>query len=376
MLPRVLVALVGLALLPLVLAPTGSAVRAQDGQLPAELQPRTVTLKEDEIPLSRALKELARQTGNEVVDRRKTKDDPRVGLDLKKATFWQALDAIAQEADARVSLYEQDRKIALVDGPFLALPTSYSGLFRTSFKRIDAVKILEPEAHYCVLHLEVAWEPRFQPFLLETLPDSLAVQDDKGTTLAVSEMQKGQIPVGRQNAREVEMRLPAPRRAATRFGQVKGSLAMVGPTKMLAVTFAKLGKIEKRNEVRKETVDEVTVHLRKFLLEGNEGDQLWTAEVLLEYPEGGPNFESFQSWLVNNEAYLEHGETKQRFPANAGFNTEDQSANKALLQYRFTDEPDKNLLLGKPASWNLVYRTPGKIVEVPIPFEFKDLPLP
>ena len=26
------------------------------------------------------------------------------------------------------------------------------------------------------------------------------------------------------------------------------------------------------------------------------GDQLWTAEVLLEYPAGGPRFESFQSF--------------------------------------------------------------------------------
>jgi hypothetical protein len=30
----------------------------------------------------------------------------------------------------------------------------------------------------------------------------------------------------------------------------------------------------------------------------------------------------------------------------------------------------------KPADWNVEYRPPGPIFEVPIPFEFKDVPLP
>jgi hypothetical protein len=31
---------------------------------------------------------------------------------------------------------------------------------------------------------------------------------------------------------------------------------------------------------------------------------------------------------------------------------------------------------GKISDWKLVYRTPGRIVEVPVPFEFKGLDLP
>jgi hypothetical protein len=100
--------------------------------------------------------------------------------------------------------------------------------------------------------------------------------------------------------------------------------------------------------------------------------------LLLEYPADGPKFESFQSWLVNNEIYLEKEKDgiKQHFPPNLGYETDDATDTRALIKYRFGDEPDKKLLLGKFSDWRLVYRTPGKIAEIPIPFEFKDIPLP
>lgn len=362
-----------------ILVAISALLAAQPGEKNSpELVAKTFTLRDPDVSLSRALKELAKQTGNPVEDRRKPKDDPKLGLDLKDATFWQALDAIAREADARVSVYEQDHKIALLDGPFQALPVSYNGLFRVLVKRVDAVRFLETEAHYCTLYLDVAWEPRFQPFLLETQPESLTVQDEKGAALKIPEGGKGQAAVGRRNAIELELRVPAPRRSSAQFGLLKGTLSVIGPSKMVTFTFPKLSKIERKNDIRKETIEDVTVSLRRFLLEGEGSEQLWTAEVLLEYPESGPKFESFQSWLVNNEAYLERDKAgaKERFPVNGGYETDDATETKAILRYRFTDEPEKKLMLGKPGDWNFVYRTPGKIIELSVPFEFKDLPLP
>jgi hypothetical protein len=350
-----------------------------------ELAPRLLTLEEKDIPLTSALAELAKQTGNRVEDRRKERDDPRLKLELKRATFWQALDAIAKEADARVSLYERDGKLALVDGPYQALPASYNGLFRIGIKRMDMIHILDPEAHYCNVHLEIAWEPRFQPFMVQTQPEALEVKDDKGVALdPASGQQQGrredeQASVGKRNAVELEMRVPAPKRSSATFGALKGSLAVVGPTKMLTFTFDKLAKIEKRADIlKKESPEGVTCRLRKFLLEGGEGDALWTAEVEVEYPADGPRFESFQSWMVNNEIYLERPRAGgvQRLSYNGGYETDEIQDNIARLTYRFTDEPEKKVLLGKPEDWKLVYRAPGRIVELTVPFEFKDLPLP
>jgi hypothetical protein len=356
-----------------------SAARQED-DTPKELVPRLITLDEKDVPLSVALAELLKQTGNEIVDRRKDKDDPRLKLELKKATFWQALDAIAREADAKVSYYERDGKLALVDGPHIALPVSYHGLFRVGIKRLDVTHVLEPDSRYCNVHFEVAWEPRFTPFVLETQPESLEVKDDKGNMLPLPEnTQKGVAAISRRNAIELELRAPAPHRSAARLGLLKGSLLVIGPTKMLTFSFDKLGKIEKLSEALVDTKEGVSVRLRKFQIEGDAGDQLWTAEVRLQYPEDGPKFESFQSWMVNNEMHLEKvgkDGAVQRFPMNGGYETDEVADTTAVMRYRFTDEPEKNLSLGKPGEWKLVYRTPGRIVEMPVPFEFKDVPLP
>ncbi len=346
---------------------------------PKELIPKLITLQEKEITVTKALKELATQTGNQVEDHRQVRDEStKIKLDLKNVTFWQALDAIAKGADAKVSLYERDGGIALIDGPFQALPISYSGLFRLMIKRLDAIHVIEQDAHVLNIYLDVAWEPRIQPLLMDSRPDSLVVEDDKGRALEIPEGSRGMAPVGRRNVTEVPVRLTAPRRTANTLGLFKGKMVALSPGKMLSYTFDNLTKIDKAANARKETKEGVTVHLRELRNEGEGDDQVWTVGVLLEYPADGPKFESFQSWVVNNDIYLEKEKDgiKQKFPPNLGYESDDQTENKALLRYRFGDEPEKKLILGKFSDWKLVYRTPGKIVEVPIPFEFKDVQLP
>jgi hypothetical protein len=353
--------------------------KGPDGSGPKELAPKTVTLQEPTISVGKALKELVGQTGNQVEDRRREKDESKqLKLDLKGATFWQALDAIAKAADARVSLYERDGKIALVDGPHQVLPVSYSGLFRVTLKELHLHHYLDSDAHFCDIKLEVAWEPRFQPLFMETRPDSLTVLDDKGRAIDIPEDGRGPTAIGQPTATNVNIRIPAPQRSAKQLSLFKGQLMVTGPSKMLTFVFDKLSKIEKAAEAKKETKEGVTVNLRELRSEGGAGDEVWTVGLLLEYPPDGPKFESFQSWIVNNKIYLEkeQGGIKQQFPPNLGYETDDQSDTKAIIRYRFGDEPDKKLSLGKFSDWKLVYSTPGKINEVPVPFEFKDLPLP
>ncbi len=350
---------------------------------PKELEPRTFTLQEKEITVKAALVALQKQTGNRVLDRRENKDDRRFKLSLDKATFWQALDAVAREADARVSLYEQDGALALVDGPYREQPLSHHGLFRTTVKRLDLTRVLEADVHYATLHLEVAWEQRLRPFFVEAKADSLVLEDDKGKPIEISDEGSGQAPVDQRNAMELRLRLPAPRRSVQKLGLLKGTLNAVGAGKMIDFTFdgltkaVRTGKKGEKPEALKLTQDGVTVTLRRFIVE-DDGDKLWTVEIVLEYPGGGPRFESFQSWFIHNDIYFlkEKDGLEIKFPNNAGLETDDANDTKAIIRYRFADEPDKKLLLGNPGDWKLVYRTPGKFVEMPVPFEFKDVPLP
>ncbi len=327
--------------------------------------PRTITLKAKDLPLSQALAELAKQTGNKVDDRRGNKDSVKVNLDLKQATFWHALDTIAREADLRVALYESDGKIALKDGPFREQAVSYSGIFRTAAKRVQAVRDLYTDAHYYQVSLEVAWEPSFRPFFIETRPDSVVLTDDKNHKLPPVDLPAGRDPVA-GCATVVDLRLPAVPRTSARLGMLKGQLGLLGPSKWLTFTFDEV-------KAEEQTKEGVTAKLKPAKLDAD----LWTLEVTLEYPANGPSFESFESWLVYNEMYLQKKDaSEQHFPNNGGYETGNSSGTRASLSYHFVDDPNKKLARGKPEDWKVVYRTPGQFIEVPVSFEFKDLPLP
>jgi hypothetical protein len=350
-----------------------TAIRStlQEAKVLRELAPRTVTLQNPSIPLSQALDQLKQQAGIEIADAREAKtDDPPLKLNLQRATFWQALDTIAREADLNVSVYGKGGQISLRDGPHRELPVCYSGLFRIQVRRVNVVQDLLADTHLCTVHLEIAWEPRFHPLFLQNKLESLVAQDDKGMALKAPN-DGGRSPLLGSIFSEVQLTLEAPRRAANSLGLLKGDLSVIGPGKMLEFSFDKLAKVEKQtpdDKLPSKTQEGVTVKLREFTTESD----LWTVGVLLEYPPGGPDFESFESWLVNNKAYLV-AKTGQRF-TDSGYEIDEQTGNRAVITYRFAEEND--LVLGKPADWKLVYRTPGVMAKVPVHFEFKDLPLP
>ncbi|HEV3204559.1 MAG TPA: hypothetical protein VGY77_09255 [Gemmataceae bacterium] len=344
----------------------------QDARALKEIAPKTVTIQNKSITFADALKEITQQTGMKVMDRRRDQDAlPRFALDLSKVTFWEAMDEIALKADLRISLYEREGGVAFVDGPHQTLPVSHSGVFRIAVKRLVSVRDLETEHHVWLLHLEIAWEPRFQPLFLEIQPDKLVVKDGKGVELKNIPAGSGRAPVTKPLAMETQIRVEAPSKPNDKISLLKGDMTMVGPSKMLTFTFDNLDQIQlgKKGKPRKETQEGVTVNLREFRVE----PEIWTFGLLLEYPPEGPEFESFESWLVNNEIFLEKKNGKGRFAVNGGYDDE-QAGHKAVFNYRFID--DNNLSLGKPTDWNLIYRTPGTIVKFPIQFEFKDLPVP
>jgi hypothetical protein len=344
----------------------------RDARAQKDLAPRTVALKSANLPLSQALKELARQTGLVVEDQRRQKTDPQIAVTWDNATFWEALDEIALKADLRVSLYDREGKVALVDGPHRALPVSHQGIFRTIVKRLTAERDLENETHFWLIQLEIAWEPRFQPLFVETQPENLVVQDGKGAELRNLPGGSGRAAVVRPLAVDTLLRVEAPRRRTDKIALIKGSLAVVSPSKMLTFTFDDLDKIDRANskQTRSQTKEGVKVNLRELKAESGR----WTIGFLLEYPPEGPDFESFESWLVNNQIFLEKKDGKARVPVNGTSEFDEQGGRRAALTYRFVE--DNDLVLGKLSDWKLVYRTPGTMVRIPVKFEFKDAPVP
>jgi hypothetical protein len=106
-----------------------------------------------------------------------------------------------------------------------------------------------------------------------------------------------------------------------------------------------------------------------------EGDELWKARVEFEYPEGGPQLESFESgaWLSENQAFLLSKDNKRRLDVNGGSDYE-AGERRAVVNYHWV--PPDTGSLGKAADWRLVVRTPSKLVEVPMKFKLENIMLP
>jgi hypothetical protein len=335
---------------------------------------KTVTFKGKNSALSKVLQTVQDQTGIEV--RRAMAEDPKIDeLNLQKVPFWKALDDIAKAADLRVSLYHRDNKIALVEGPYREVPTSYSGPFRITLKKLITLRDLETGAHGCLAKLEVAWHPPFQPFLVETRPDSFALKDDKGLDQEMPRLDKAMGYVGGDRfATEIDVPIPALRRGVPRIGLFKGSLKMAGSAQMLTFTFDELKQAKAKDQ------DGVSVAITNFDAKVNEDkESLWTVAVALKYPPATFKSENFQinAWLVRNQALLVSRKPNgPRYSENAGYDSDDVAANQVVIRYRWVDDADKKILLGKPADWKFEYTTPGPVIEVPIDFEFKDVPLP
>jgi hypothetical protein len=339
---------------------------------------RLFNLQARKVPVSKVLAELERLTGVRVEDQR-GEADRDVSLDLKQVTSWRAADAVAEAAGARVYLYPRSGRITLVPrGPDYRMPpVSYDGLFRSSLKKVVAARDLErrdgaPGSRAYTVTLEVAWEPHLQPFLLETRPQSLRLRDDKRHDIPVPEEGNSFAPVDGRISLAFDVTLPALPRSAAALGLLEGKLSAVGPSKMLTFTFGTLDRLHKAapdSPERRLTQEGVVCTVSKVV----PAQDRWTVQVTLNYPPGGRKLESYQSWVVNNEMTLETKDGARRLPSSS-YVQETASSRRAVLSYHFVDKGKAPR--GRPEDWKVTYRTPAAVVEVPIRFSFKDVPLP
>src|SRR5438552_3254687 len=86
--------------------------RQPPSDAPALPPARKVTLVGDKMPLSEALKKLHEQAGVVIEDKRGD-DDPPLSLNLKDVPFWQAVDAVADAAGARLLFYPRNMHVVL-----------------------------------------------------------------------------------------------------------------------------------------------------------------------------------------------------------------------------------------------------------------------
>jgi hypothetical protein len=335
----------------------------------ATAQASTVTLQ-GEMPLSKALAAVEQQTRNKIVDLREKfgqqRTDPPVKAEFRQTPFWQALDGLLDQAG--LTLYSfggQAGSVAFVargDGlPKRTERAAYSGLFRFEATRIQATRDLRnPAAKSLRLQLDVQWEPRLSPILVQLPLSELRAEDEAGRPIAVDgERGKLEAPVENTIA-AVELQLPfeLPERGVAKLAKLHGTLLALVPGEIETFEFADLEKA-KGAEQRRGGVT-VTLDQRKNL-------EVYELRVRVRFERAENALESHRAWVYSNEAYLVDAEGKP--VEHDGYQAFRQQANEVGVAYLFSHEPGLK-------GCKFVYKTPAALVKVPAQFTLQDIPLP
>jgi hypothetical protein len=329
-------------------------------------KPSLVTLKMD-ASLERVLDELQQQT-DIAVDRSRADAARAVQIDVKDAPFWVALEQIAKSADHRIAFAEQGRTVSLLGGEritYREMPMTIDGLFRLSARRVQANFDVEQDRSMYEVQLALYWEPKFSAFLVQVPGKGVTARDNNDKELPVAEG-GGRMAVS-GGGTTLNLRLNDVPRSARTVKLLEGSFNVIGAAKMLRFEYTKVSR-----EKQSQTIDGVKVTVNADF----SGEELWRARVELEYPEGGPQMESFESgaWLTENTAFLLSTDNKRRMDYNGGSNVEAAGERRAVIEYLWV--PPDTGSLGKAADWRLVVLTPSRLVEVPVKFKLENIPLP
>ncbi|WP_169975395.1 hypothetical protein [Tautonia rosea] len=333
-----------------------------------------ITIQGEGIRLSEALRELQRQSGNRISDLRELygqdATNPALDLQIEDLPFLEAFDRIAEKAGLDPIFYTGDGTIGLLTrgameyGPGEATgsaPTIYTGPFRVSLNQVAAQHDLTTGTRSTNAQVMVVWEPRLRPMLMNLDVSNVEIVDDRGQVVqpSVSE-EAGTVVLRPENpTAELNLNMTSPDRQAQQLDRLKVRATLTVPSGN-EVFRLDLGAPNASQEQ-----GEVTVSVGRVEVDGF----VWKVDVRVNYEGQSEAFETYQQGLFNNRIWLQRPDGS-RFDQNGGFNQIGASNNSMAFQYLFVDAP------GEPSNYQLVYETPGAVTEIPLEFEFTDIPLP
>jgi hypothetical protein len=239
---------------------------------------------------------------------------------------------------------------------------AYSGLFRFEPVAVTARRDLRnPQNHWLKLEMEVAWEPRLTPIMLQlALPEQRAIADT-GDPIEV-DSRRGRLEITVEPsipAAELEVPLVLPDRSVKTLTSMKGKLLALVPGLIETFEFENL-EGAKSVEQRKADVTVILDQVRK-------NQELYEVRVRVRFGEADKALESHRGWIYNNEACLVDPQGKKI--DNDGFQAYRQNVNEIGVAYMFVREEGLK-------GCKLVYKTPALIVKMPVEYELKDIVLP
>jgi hypothetical protein len=338
----------------------------------AATKPASVTL-DGEMLTSEALQKIAEQTGNKFIDYHERfgeeKTDPKIKVSLDQVTFWKAVDTVLDAA--KFSLYDYDDEAEALaykkreDNAIPRIgPAVYSGLFRLEPNRIEAVRNLKnPSSTSLRLTVDVAWEPRVRPIVLQQPLADVVAKDEKGNPLTLDGTQ-GEIEVGVEGTNsgvELDFPLNLPDRAVKQIASLKGKLMTTVLGRVETFEFADLEKIKNAEQER----GGATVSVEQCQKNG----EIYDVEMRVRFDKAANALESHRGWILHNDCYLI--DAKGNRVDNGGYETNLIADNEVGFSYKFDLGDAKSI-----AGYKFVYKTPAAIIRIPVEFELTGIDLP
>ncbi len=321
-----------------------------------------ITLDGRPRKLAEIAAELARQA-NVPIDVSKVAADKTVGLKLDGVPFWEAVDRLAKAGDLRIGIASQGNRVTFEPGPYVAVPNSVSGPFCFVAKTVTGRLDLESGLSKSEVQIEMAWEPTFKVYYTELEPQSVHAIGSDGKPLDVINEGATRTPVT-ETGPQLSIKLRGVPRSEKKIAQLEGMVKFLGTSQMLQFSF----------DLGAEPVPLQRAEVTAKLASLQKNVRIWTAVIDMQYPRDMPEMESFQSFLLDNEAWLLRSDGT-KFPIKH-FELGFENHGKVPITYYFTENEKDGLILTDRTKWKLVMRVPGRIIEHRVPFHLKDISLP
>ena len=350
--------------------PAAAALFAQE-PVERSLPWKPVTLDARNMPVATLLKSLREQTASVL-------DESVRPAPFLAETGWRDLLAGGRfhRSGAQGETGASPRDGTLEPGPPVAgdrRPPSYDGNFRVRLVRVASSGGLDSDRAQCVCSLELVWVPSVRPLFVEGKFGKLRVLDARGKPVEVGDEGSGLTAIDGRFSHSADLTLPGFPRADAAIRLVEGQFTVVAPSRFLDFRFAEnlagLREAEPGGAVRKLNEADVTCRIDRVVL----GRDRWTVTMALEYPGGARPLESFQagSLVVQNEFRLASADGKKSLlPTSYVIDT--VSSRRAVVSYHFMAGHASRAAAGLACE----LPAPERLIDVPVRFAFKNVPLP
>lgn len=336
-------------------------------------QPSRMKVEAGKISMEDLLKQIKKQTGNDVIlGREVLLETSNKEIEFEKTEqleFWNVLSQLMDQTGLQIDPYDgEPGQLALSEsivrpGQESVKPvvlTDYSGVMRFQITRIDSTKnLLLPNVSSSRFNLLVRWEPRITPIAIDFPFSSVELVDEFDQKVA-SEQEGVYSGIVTPGIPQLEFLVSTSLidRQVEQIKSLKGEVEAVLPGRVETFKFQNVTETEE---------DTFQIKAGAKVTFGGiiKNEDLWGLRLSLSFDEENNALESHQAWVYNNEIYLVDEDGKKYPPI--GSETFQQTNDQVGILYYFGDDPK---------DMDLHYKTPAAVVKVKIPFVITEIPLP